>query len=458
MNPQADPQRYDITPKRQPLPIVADYVPSEAFLESVGFFTPSSKRIRHQYSKQKTLGEKATADGSTKTVRVAISANHELGLPITSDLDYYRAFLKILDDIATRDGRFHMPVPVPTRRLLKLAGKSESVRERHELQDWFKRMTGTLIEGGLYRAKQKHFDDGFVGTVFAQVILTGQTMRDGRAADTNYVWLSPWWLSNYYYGHRRNFDYTLHRSLRKPIAKALVTLLETGWYATGGKPYTKRYSELCGEFLLAEYRQVSRIHEQLDPAHNELQRQRFLASATISPTADKRGFNITWRPGPKWQADQQARDDRRDLADRITAAAQPTSNTTIAPSDDEAEAQAAIVDLLVTDIIEYTGDRHSDTNWRLLVRECVAQRRHHLVHQAISETKAADTRDNPVENKGAHVNSRLRSLMAQFELPLSTPRPKTEQKDPAPAGARPPGEAPGSVPSASGQATPREST
>lgn len=422
MEPQPNTQPYVIKPKPHTLPVVADYVPAEAFLESVGFFTPSSKRIRHQYTKQKTLGEKTTSDGSTKTVRVAISANHELGLPITSDLDYYRAFLKILDDTAARDGRFQMPVAVPTRRLLKVAGKTESVRERHELQDWFKRMTGTLIEGGLYRAKQKHFDDGFVGTVFTQVILTGQTMRDGRAADTNYVWLSPWWLSNYYYGHRRLFDNTLHRSLRKPIAKALVTLLETGWYATTGKPYTKRYSELCAEFLLAEYRQLSRIHEQLDPAHEELQRQQFLASVTIGPTADKRGFNITWRPGPKWHADRQDRDSRRDLAERITAAARPTPQPPV--TDDEAEARAAIADLLVKDILDYTHDHKSEANWRQLVRECVNQRRHQLVHQALSETKAADDPPGTVENKGALLNSRLRDLMQQLDL-FTTPKQAT---------------------------------
>jgi hypothetical protein len=34
-------------------------------------------------------------------------------------------------------------------------------------------MTGTLIEGAIYRAKKKDYDDGFVGTVFSQVIMTG---------------------------------------------------------------------------------------------------------------------------------------------------------------------------------------------------------------------------------------------------------------------------------------------
>ena len=54
----------------------------------------------------------------------------------------------------------------------------------------------TLTEGAIYRAKKKNFDDGFVGTVFSQVVMTGETLRNGKPANTNYVWLSPWFLSN----------------------------------------------------------------------------------------------------------------------------------------------------------------------------------------------------------------------------------------------------------------------
>ena len=47
-------------------------------------------------------------------------------------------------------------------------------------------------------------------------------------------------------------DLAFHLRLRKPIAKSLYPLLELGWYATGGKPYSKSYHELCHEFLLQE--------------------------------------------------------------------------------------------------------------------------------------------------------------------------------------------------------------
>jgi hypothetical protein len=68
---------------------------------------------------------------------------------------------------------------------------------------------GTLIKGGLYRAKHKDYDDGFVGTVFSQVVLRGKPLKNGKAADTNYVWPSPWFLSNYFYRHLKSIDFNL---------------------------------------------------------------------------------------------------------------------------------------------------------------------------------------------------------------------------------------------------------
>ncbi|HYY15882.1 MAG TPA: hypothetical protein VE965_04405, partial [Gammaproteobacteria bacterium] len=141
-----------LSPKSE-LSAIPDYISAEVFLENSGFFTPSSKRIRAIYTKEKVIGEKVYPDGTTQIIRTKISANHELGLPITSDFDYYRAFLKVCDEIVDRDGRFHLPIAIPTRTLIRYAGKVESPKERREVKQWLERMVGTLIQGGLYRAK-----------------------------------------------------------------------------------------------------------------------------------------------------------------------------------------------------------------------------------------------------------------------------------------------------------------
>jgi hypothetical protein len=108
------------------LPVLTEYIRSEQFLEISGFFTPSNKRIEHIYIKEKKLREYTDEQGKRKVLKTKISANYELGLSVTSDLDYYRAFLKICDELVDRDGRFpRMPIAVPTTKLIRYAGKKK---------------------------------------------------------------------------------------------------------------------------------------------------------------------------------------------------------------------------------------------------------------------------------------------------------------------------------------------
>jgi hypothetical protein len=153
-----------VQPEAQPVlfpeaeyPTIPDYIQAEVFLETVGFFTPSSRRIKHHLVKEKTLAKRANPDGTMYEIKTTISANALFGLPITSDLDYYRAFLKICDEIVDRDGRFHLPIAIPTRALIRYAGKAENARERKEIRAWIRRMTLTGIIGGIYQAKSKDY-------------------------------------------------------------------------------------------------------------------------------------------------------------------------------------------------------------------------------------------------------------------------------------------------------------
>ena len=113
-----------------PWAVASTAIPAEVFLETLGFFTPSSKRIHGIYTKVKTMGERVEADGTTRLITTKISANHELGLPITADLDYYRAFLKILADAVAREGRLRLPLAVPTKQLLRYACKPDGTKTR----------------------------------------------------------------------------------------------------------------------------------------------------------------------------------------------------------------------------------------------------------------------------------------------------------------------------------------
>jgi hypothetical protein len=399
-------------PSTSELFAVPDYISAEVFLENSGFFTPSSKRVRGIYTKEKVIGEKIHPDGTTRLIKTKISANYELGLPITSDFDYYRAFLKICDELVDRDGRFRLPIVVPMRRLIHYAGKAESPKERKEAQQWFERMTGTLIKGGLYRAKHKDYDDGFVGTVFSQVILRGRPMKNGRIAETNYVWPSPWFLSNYFYRHLKAIDFNLHQRLRKPIAKALYPLLETGWYASGGQPYAKSYHDLCQEFLLAARRHISRVKEQLDPSHRELGRERFLARWEYRKAAGRPDYVITYWPGPKFFEDQQAREIRRQLAEQLARKSEKLTTP-------EHAALTGTEETLLDEILTTCGDRDNRAAYVTVIRTYPEG----LLWMAISETRQASRERRITRTRGAYFMATVKDLAARWATAQTAPSP-----------------------------------
>ena len=378
---------------------VPDYIRAEQFLEVSGFFTPSSKRLENIYLKEKKLREYTDDQGNKKILKTTIRASHGLGLPITSDLDYYRAFLKICDELVDREGRFpKMPIAVPTTKLMRYAGKTKNARVWEEVQQWFERMTLTGIRGAIYRAKKKDYDEGFVGTVFSQVILKGKPMRNGAAADTNHVWLSPWFLSNYFYRYTRPLDFCFYKQLRKPIAKSLYTLLDNGWYAAGGKPYAKSYRALCEEFLLTRYHYISDIKKQLDPSHKELQNLGFLETWAYHQTVKGEDYIITYTPGKKFFADQEEKEARREVALQLTNG-----------NGHESPPQLDLIDqnrTLLADILAVCGDRHSKGSYRKLI----ATYSEELIRTALSETRQAHLEGRVLKTRGAYFTDTLKRL------------------------------------------------
>ncbi len=380
-------------------PDTPDYIQAEAFLEMSGFFTPSSKRIHGIYVKEKQLRDSPDAQGKRRTLTLKISANHELGLPITADLDYYRAFLKICDETVDRDGRFKMPLAVPTSLLIRYAGKQESAKEWQEVRQWWARMTLTGMQGAVYRAKHKDFDERFIGTVFSQVVTKGERLRNGRLADTNYVWLSPWFLSNYYHRYTHPLDFTFSKRLRKPIAKSLYTLLENGWYAAQGQPYAKSYRALCAEFLLTPYTSLARIQQQLDPSHQELTQEKFLASFAYRRSADKHDYVLVYTPGQKFFDDQKAKAARRQLAKQIDAPALPAPKRECWSPPDP-------LDLLLADILATCGDPHNTAAYVKLLKIYSEA----TVGMALSETRQAHLEGRITKSRGAYFTDMLQRL------------------------------------------------
>jgi hypothetical protein len=225
-------------------------------------------------------------------------------------------------------------------------------------------------------------------------------MRNGQLADTNYVWLSPWFLSNYYYRYTRPLDFAFYKKLRKPIAKSLYTLLENGWYAAEGKPYAKSYRALCEEFLMKQYTHISRIKQQLDPSHTELQNLGFLAKWTYHQTSKHNDYIITYHPGEKFFYDQQEKEGRRELAVRIGNDNHQEPNRSL---------QIELTDrtnALLADILATCDDPHSEGSYRKLI----ATHSEELIRTVLSETRQAKLEGRILKSKGAYFTDTLKRL------------------------------------------------
>jgi len=384
-------------------PTYAEYIQAEAFLEVSGFFTPSSKRIRGIYTKEKKLREYTDEQGKRCALKIKISANHELGLPITSDLDYYRAFLKICDEVVDREGRFKIPIIADTSMLVRYAGKKKGAIEYREVRSFLRRMAWTGMEGAVYRAKKKDYDEGVISTVFRQVVIKGERMRNGETADTNYIWPSSWFLSNYYYRYTRPIDFEFYKQLRKPIAKSLFTLLENGWYAAEGKPYAKSYRALCEEFLLTCHHYLSDIKQQLDPSHRELQQLGFLERWEYRKNVSGTDYILVYYPGHKFFDDQAAKGARRHLAEQIEASQLPSPQLDLIDRSD----------LLLSDILDICGDRKNTAAYLKTIKTHPEP----LVRMALSETKQANLEHRITKSPGAYFTDALKRLAQYHATP-----------------------------------------
>jgi hypothetical protein len=312
---------------------LAFYVPAEHNIEVIGYFSAGYKRRYPQPSEAKTVRLTDRETGLERQIKIIASA---YGYPNSTDLDFYRAFLRICDEqiemvpcqektgeVVIRPQFKKIPIAFTTNQMLRYAGFTKSAPRWKEANTFLKRLAFTGIEGHIYLARERKFEM-MTTTLFRDVYTRGEKLRNGKVADMNYVVPGPWLLSNYYYYYFHRIDIALHQRLETPIAKSLLPILNTGWYAARGQSYAKRYSDLAALLFIPCWEHLSWVKKQLDPAHEELREEKFLAAWEYETTP--RGdwsHVIRWWPGEKWFFDQQEHQRRRNaVTEKNTAASQ----------------------------------------------------------------------------------------------------------------------------------------
>lgn len=288
--------------------ITPTFTKVEKSLASLGFFTPSSRRIKDQ--KVKHISFTREIEGKRVEVSADIIPSAVFGLPVTADQDKWLGLQQIVTDVLRSEGKISNPIRFKSAQLLRLLNDStKSGKNYKEVSDWLDVMMSTTIisNGVVYAANQKRFvRDRF--KVFERAVSVGKELDDGTVADANYVWLSEWQLQNINQTFLLPIDLVTYRELKNHIAKALVPHLQIWLFAsmkTGS--FEKRYDELCELFTLQKYRAPSLILRQLKPSLDELTHHGYLAKWRIEKTSDRRAYKVVFFHGEKFHRDRRRR-------------------------------------------------------------------------------------------------------------------------------------------------------
>jgi hypothetical protein len=316
-----------LQPRPETMPST-EFVKVEKNLASLGFFTPSSKRLRN--AQEKTFTITTVADGQRLEMKGTIIPSAKYGLPITADQDKWIALCKIITDIMRKEGRVTNPISFTSAEILRLLHQHRhSGKNYREIEEWLDVLFSTTIfsEGVVYLAKEKRrVKDRY--RVFERVVSFGKQLSDGKRADKNYVWFSEWQLDNINNNHLLPVDLEAYRELKNHIAKALVPLLQVWLYATRDEGvFEKRYNELCQFLNIQQYQYLSLITRTLGPSLDELKQFGYLADWRIEETSDGENFKIIFYHGEKFHRDRRARLGRKKNAGDENAGHEAANHT-----------------------------------------------------------------------------------------------------------------------------------
>lgn len=271
-------------------------------LATLGFFTPSSHRIKRERAKTVHFTKTVNSEKVEVSATIVPSALH--GLPITADQDKFLALQELLRPQCSQT-EIANPVRFSSAALLRALGLSDNGRNHRDVSEWLDLMASTTIisEGAVYLSGSKRWArDRF--RVFDRAVSRGQEFGDGTIAESNYIWLSDWQLQNINNRHLLPIDLTIYQELKTHIARALVLHLQVWLYASQrAQVFEKRYGDICQLLGLRPYDHRSKIVEKLGPALDELATSGFLANWQVARTADDRGFKLVLRHGPLFSTD-----------------------------------------------------------------------------------------------------------------------------------------------------------
>lgn len=272
-------------------------LPSEVNFLLLPFFALS----RQDAAKKEELKYQRKVDRGKgeEVITWEVSASSKYGYPGPFDKKVYKA---VEEMITNRGFPVENPIKFSLYELIKLVGReSFGGRDYRRVRRSLKKLTATTInsEGSFYlKGRHKYLDEVF--SLFSRVTFTGEEREDGKTADTNYLYISSWFLENVNEFYLRPLDYQFYKGLNGEISKRLYELLGVKFYriVKGDSPSLRfTYETLTKLIPIRAQNYPSKAKQLLNPAHSELTDKGFLKG--VDWKEKRNGLLIYYHPGKK---------------------------------------------------------------------------------------------------------------------------------------------------------------
>ena len=245
-------------------------IKTEANFANFPFFALSRREAAR---KTKTEYRMSTErDGQRLEALWQVTANAEFGYPGPFDRKVHKAIEYLITE---RGFPVQNPIPFTAYRVLKLLNLStRSGNNAAKVKETLKRvvLTGVTSEGTFYdKSGKRYISDTF--HLYDRVIFRGKQFPDGTVAETNYLFLSQWYLASLNAHYVRPIDFHYLKSLKSDIAGRLYEMLGLKFYGVflNQRSYWRvEYKELSSLLPITAQRYYAQAHQKLAPAHQEL--------------------------------------------------------------------------------------------------------------------------------------------------------------------------------------------
>jgi len=388
-----------------------EIIRSEVNLLILPFFALSRKGLD---KKTETVYRDTLRQGD-KRLRISwqVLAHSKLGYPGPFDKQVHKAVEQIISEMKPP---IRNPIPLGSfYQICKRMGiEKHGGSQYRKIKEALERIVATTVksEGAFYdKSRQEWVEDVF--HLYDRVVFKGKKLPNGEIADTNYLFLSSWYLENINALYVKPIDFKYYRSLKSTIAQRLYELLGVKFYRLLWERLTclrYRYSTLCQLLPITRQRYFSKAKEKLEPAHEELRATGFLQKAEWEGIqGEKDDWFIFYYPGPR------ALEEIRRYGMPEEAVLEGGKRPALQPGElervkkDEAELQG-----LVQSMVEVLGDEHSRPFYMKVAQACPSD----VIYRFLSEVKDEWLQGRVKKSKGALFTDKIKRYCQERGIDL----------------------------------------